>query len=62
MVGVEPAVVGMAEAIEFADVDHAGEHGARFRSFKGRGCNLEGRSLKRWLIFITFSRRRPRVR
>ena len=29
--GVEPAVVGVAEAVEFADVDHGADLGASFR-------------------------------
>ena len=39
--GIEPAVVGMSEAIEFADVDHAVESGARFHSFKGHQCDRQ---------------------
>jgi hypothetical protein len=37
--GVEPAVVGMAEAIEFADVDHDSEGGAPDSSFKCQFCD-----------------------
>jgi hypothetical protein len=32
--GVEPAVVGVAERSEGADVDHASENGERGRTFK----------------------------
>jgi hypothetical protein len=30
MAGIEPAVVGMAEAVEGADIDHATEMGRRW--------------------------------
>jgi hypothetical protein len=39
---VKPAVVGMAEAIEFANVDHARRNGPTDEAFKCQPCNRAG--------------------
>jgi hypothetical protein len=38
--GVEPAMVGVAERSEGADVDHIGEMGGWTMAFKCQPCNL----------------------